>query len=131
MAAKAIRQRGGIRPGLFPPRSVRPDMAPTGASTGAPKPASTLAPTGASAIESAGDPVDGPGVEAGGTRFSAEPSGRPPANPGATRTAMRARAYPGEDPASVKPPEVVADRLVSLLGEQFASGWRESVNQAG
>ena len=52
-------------------------------------------------------------------------------SPGATRTAMRARAYPGEDPASVKPPEVVAARLVSLLGEQFASGWRESVNQPG
>ena len=50
-------------------------------------------------------------------------------NPGATRTAMRARAYPGEDPATVKPPEVVAERMVSLLGEQFASGHRESVNQ--
>jgi NAD(P)-dependent dehydrogenase (short-subunit alcohol dehydrogenase family) len=48
-------------------------------------------------------------------------------NPGATRTAMRAKAYPGEDPASVKPPEVVADRLVALLGEDFASGHRESV----
>jgi len=50
-------------------------------------------------------------------------------NPGATRTAMRARAYPGEDPASVKPPQVVAARIVALLGEQFASGHRESVNQ--
>jgi NAD(P)-dependent dehydrogenase (short-subunit alcohol dehydrogenase family) len=49
-------------------------------------------------------------------------------NPGATRTAMRARAMPGEDPASVKPPEVVAERLVSLLGEQFASPHRDSVN---
>ncbi|MCB2060227.1 MAG: SDR family NAD(P)-dependent oxidoreductase [Novosphingobium sp.] len=49
-------------------------------------------------------------------------------NPGATRTAMRARAYPGEDPASVKPPEVVAERLVSLLNEQFTSGHRETVN---
>ena len=49
-------------------------------------------------------------------------------NPGATRTAMRARAYPGEDPATVKTPEVVAERMVSLLGEQFASGHRESVN---
>jgi NAD(P)-dependent dehydrogenase (short-subunit alcohol dehydrogenase family) len=51
-------------------------------------------------------------------------------NPGATRTAMRAKAYPGEAPASVKPPEVVADRLVNLLGEQFASPHRESVNPA-
>ncbi|MBV1686934.1 SDR family NAD(P)-dependent oxidoreductase [Novosphingobium sp. G106] len=49
-------------------------------------------------------------------------------NPGATRTAMRARAYPGEDPASLKTPEVVADRLVSLLGQPFSSGHRESVN---
>jgi NAD(P)-dependent dehydrogenase (short-subunit alcohol dehydrogenase family) len=50
-------------------------------------------------------------------------------NPRATRTAMRAKAYPGEDPASLKPPEAVADRLVELLGEQFASPHRESVNQ--
>jgi NAD(P)-dependent dehydrogenase (short-subunit alcohol dehydrogenase family) len=49
-------------------------------------------------------------------------------SPGATRTAMRARAYPGEDPASVKAPEVVAKRLVTLLGEPFGSGWRESIN---
>jgi NAD(P)-dependent dehydrogenase (short-subunit alcohol dehydrogenase family) len=49
-------------------------------------------------------------------------------NPGATRTAMRARAYPGEDPASLKTPEVVAERLVSLLGQPFSSGHRESVN---
>ena len=51
-------------------------------------------------------------------------------DPGATRTAMRARAYPGEDPASVKPPEAVAARVVSLLGERFASPHRERVNQA-
>ena len=49
-------------------------------------------------------------------------------NPGATRTAMRARAYPGEDPASLKAPEVVADRLVALLGEPFATRHRETVN---
>ena len=48
-------------------------------------------------------------------------------NPGATRTAMRARAYPGEDPASVKPPEAVAERLVALLGEAFESGTRETL----
>lgn len=48
-------------------------------------------------------------------------------NPSATRTAMRARAYPGEDPNSLKPPEIVADRLVSLLAEQFASGHCETV----
>jgi NAD(P)-dependent dehydrogenase (short-subunit alcohol dehydrogenase family) len=50
-------------------------------------------------------------------------------NPGATRTAMRARAYPGEDPLSLKTPEVVAQRLVTLLGEPFASGHCETVNQ--
>jgi len=49
-------------------------------------------------------------------------------DPGATRTEMRAKAYPGEDPASVKPPEAVAARLVNLLGEQFASPHRERVN---
>lgn len=37
-------------------------------------------------------------------------------DPGATRTAMRAKAYPGEDPASVKPPETVAAHIVSLIG---------------
>ena len=51
-------------------------------------------------------------------------------DPGATRTAMRARAYPGEDPAGVKPPETVAARLVELLGESFASGHRERVNHS-
>lgn len=50
-------------------------------------------------------------------------------DPGATRTAMRARAYPGEDPASVKPPETVAARIAALAGEPFASGHRERVNQ--
>ena len=49
-------------------------------------------------------------------------------DPGATRTAMRARAYPGEDPASVKPPEDVAARIAALVGEAFASGHRERVN---
>ncbi len=49
-------------------------------------------------------------------------------NPGATRTTMRARAYPGEDPNTLKTPDVVADRLVALLGEPFETGYRESVN---
>lgn len=48
-------------------------------------------------------------------------------DPGATRTQMRARAYPGEDPASVKPPQDVANRLVSLLGEDFQTGHRERI----
>jgi NAD(P)-dependent dehydrogenase (short-subunit alcohol dehydrogenase family) len=48
-------------------------------------------------------------------------------DPGATRTAMRASAFPGEDPMSLKPPEDVAERLVALLQEPFASGHRERV----
>lgn len=48
-------------------------------------------------------------------------------DPGATRTAMRARAYPGEDPASVKPPEQVADRIVALLTADFESGHFETI----
>lgn len=48
-------------------------------------------------------------------------------DPGATRTAMRHKAYPGEDPKSVKDPSVVADRIVALLTEDFASGHFERV----
>jgi short-subunit dehydrogenase len=43
-------------------------------------------------------------------------------DPGATRTQMRARAYPGEDPASVKPPEVVAERIIAMLRDGFDDG---------
>lgn len=49
-------------------------------------------------------------------------------NPGATRTAMRARAYPGEAPESVKPPQVVADELVALCKESFPTGHKLSLN---
>jgi short-subunit dehydrogenase len=49
-------------------------------------------------------------------------------DPGATRTAMRARAYPGEDPKSVKAPEVVADRIVALLAQGFETGHFERVD---
>jgi NAD(P)-dependent dehydrogenase (short-subunit alcohol dehydrogenase family) len=45
-------------------------------------------------------------------------------NPGATRTAMRAKAYPGEDPKSVKEPAVVAQAVVKLLAEDFPSPTR-------
>ncbi len=51
-------------------------------------------------------------------------------DPGATRTKMRARAYPGEDPATVKPPEDVAHRLVELLVQGFQTGYRERVGSA-
>jgi NAD(P)-dependent dehydrogenase (short-subunit alcohol dehydrogenase family) len=48
-------------------------------------------------------------------------------DPGATRTKMRARAYPGEDPASVKDPQIVADRIVALAVSGFDEGHRERV----
>jgi NAD(P)-dependent dehydrogenase (short-subunit alcohol dehydrogenase family) len=49
-------------------------------------------------------------------------------DPGATRTQMRARAYPGEDPASVKEPQRVADRIVALAISGFDLGHRERVD---
>ena len=49
-------------------------------------------------------------------------------DPGATRTAMRARAYPGEDEASVKPPSVVGERIAELAVTGFDDGYRERVS---
>lgn len=49
-------------------------------------------------------------------------------DPGATRTAMRAKAFPGEDPASLKGPEVVAGRIVALADSDFATRHRERIN---
>ena len=48
-------------------------------------------------------------------------------DPGATATAMRARAYPGEDATTVKSPAVVADAIVALLGEDWPAGLRRRV----
>jgi len=48
-------------------------------------------------------------------------------DPGATRTRMRARAYPGENPENVKPPEDVAERILALLLEDFPTGHRDRV----
>jgi NAD(P)-dependent dehydrogenase (short-subunit alcohol dehydrogenase family) len=45
-------------------------------------------------------------------------------DPGKTRTAMRAKAYPGEDPATVKEPAAVAVAIVELLGTEFETGHR-------
>jgi len=45
-------------------------------------------------------------------------------NPGPTRTAMRADAYPGEDPATVKSPDVVGEAIVELLNSDFETGHR-------
>ena len=45
-------------------------------------------------------------------------------DPGRTRTAMRAKAYPGEDPSTVKEPAVVADAILAMLQTEFATGHR-------
>ncbi|UAJ10071.1 SDR family NAD(P)-dependent oxidoreductase [Glacieibacterium megasporae] len=45
-------------------------------------------------------------------------------DPGATATTMRARAFPGEDQTTLKPPSAVADMLVGLLATDFATGSR-------
>jgi NAD(P)-dependent dehydrogenase (short-subunit alcohol dehydrogenase family) len=50
-------------------------------------------------------------------------------DPGATRTQMRARAYPGEDPKSVKEPAVVGERIVALLAGDFETGHRERIGE--
>ena len=43
-------------------------------------------------------------------------------DPGATRTRMRAAAFPGEEPDSVKPPEVVAQAIVERLLADVPTG---------
>ena len=43
-------------------------------------------------------------------------------DPGATRTRMRALAFPGEEPESVKPPEVVAQAIVERLKADAPTG---------
>lgn len=48
-------------------------------------------------------------------------------DPGATRTKMRARAFPGENPETVKAPETVAERIVALAVSGFETGHFERV----
>jgi NAD(P)-dependent dehydrogenase (short-subunit alcohol dehydrogenase family) len=43
-------------------------------------------------------------------------------DPGATRTRMRALAFPGEEPNSVKPPEVVARNIVDRIAADAPTG---------
>lgn len=43
-------------------------------------------------------------------------------DPGRTRTAMRAKAYPGEDPNSVKEPIKVAESILDLIDKGFETG---------
>ena len=49
-------------------------------------------------------------------------------DPGATRTEMRAKAYPGEDPATVKAPEFVAEKVLALVARDPTSVRRDRVN---
>jgi NAD(P)-dependent dehydrogenase (short-subunit alcohol dehydrogenase family) len=41
-------------------------------------------------------------------------------SPGAVRTAMRAKAFPGEDPATLPPPEALGPLIVELLSPECA-----------
>ncbi|MDX3908800.1 MAG: SDR family NAD(P)-dependent oxidoreductase [Sphingobium sp.] len=45
-------------------------------------------------------------------------------DPGATRTVMRAKAFPGEDPATLKGPETVAEAILSLIQEDAPTAHR-------
>ena len=49
-------------------------------------------------------------------------------DPGATRTAMRARAFPGEDPSGVKEPSLVGAAIVDLVQQGFETRQRLRVN---
>ena len=53
-------------------------------------------------------------------------------NPGPTRTAMRAQAAVGEDPASVKPPEAVVEAFLTLASDdcRVPTGSSVSLNRA-
>lgn len=50
-------------------------------------------------------------------------------DPGATRTRMRALAFPGEEPDSVKPPEKVAETIAERLRSDCPSGERVRVGE--
>ena len=49
-------------------------------------------------------------------------------DPGATRTRMRALAFPGEEPESLKPPEVVAEAILERLRADAPTGERVRVD---
>jgi NAD(P)-dependent dehydrogenase (short-subunit alcohol dehydrogenase family) len=48
-------------------------------------------------------------------------------DPGATATAMRARAFPGEDAATLKGPEVVGDAILKLVLTDYPTGHKYRV----
>ena len=50
-------------------------------------------------------------------------------DPGATATRMRERAYPGEDPATLKGPDVVAEAIITMLRQDFETGYRLEVGR--
>ncbi|HWT12634.1 MAG TPA: SDR family NAD(P)-dependent oxidoreductase [Allosphingosinicella sp.] len=45
-------------------------------------------------------------------------------DPGSTATLMRARAFPGEDPATLKSPAAVGEAIAGLLADDFETGYR-------
>jgi NAD(P)-dependent dehydrogenase (short-subunit alcohol dehydrogenase family) len=45
-------------------------------------------------------------------------------DPARTRTTMRAKAYPGEDPATVKEPDVVGEAIADLVSGEFETNHR-------
>jgi NAD(P)-dependent dehydrogenase (short-subunit alcohol dehydrogenase family) len=49
-------------------------------------------------------------------------------DPGATATAMRTDAYPGEDPSTLKQPDVVGEAIAVLLSSDFPTGHRMRVD---
>lgn len=49
-------------------------------------------------------------------------------DPGATATVMRTRAFPGEDPSTIKQPAVVGERIAALLQEEFETGKRVRID---
>ncbi len=50
-------------------------------------------------------------------------------DPGATATVMRARAFPGEDPATIKQPSVVGEAIAALVAGDFETGHRLELNR--
>jgi NAD(P)-dependent dehydrogenase (short-subunit alcohol dehydrogenase family) len=50
-------------------------------------------------------------------------------DPGRSRTKMRALAYPGEDPATLKEPAVVGNAIAELLAGDFETGLRSVIEE--
>lgn len=48
-------------------------------------------------------------------------------DPGATATTMRARAFPGEDPSTIKSPGVVGKAIAALAVQDFETGFRTRI----